>query len=708
MSKRIRVGIDVGGTFTKAVALDICNGSIIGKVTVPTTHGSEEGVSSGILMALKTLLNKWNLQHCQIELIAHSTTQAVNALLEGDTAKVGIIGMGVGLEKSNIIRRTNIHNIKLASHKYLQTFYRFLDTSKYLEEKDVMSAIDQLKQEGAEVLVVSEAYGVDDPSNELFVMKKSDIPSTAGHELTGIYGLEIRTLTAAINASILPKAMNTARFVESAVHNENIVAPIMLMKGDGGVTDMQTFRNKPILTILSGPAASVAGALLHLSVLDGIFIEVGGTSTNICVIKGGRPEINYVTIMEHPTCIRSLDVRVAGVAGGSLIRWSGRKITDVGPRSAHIANLPYSCFANPEELENGQIITFRPKDGDPIDYVAIETGGSNRYAITNTCAANALGLIPDEDYAKGNQRSANIALSILARRMGMEMKDVAESILEISAKKIIRIMEPMLRAYNLKSDSISLVGGGGGASVLVPYLARKLRLPFQIAENAEVISSIGVASAMIREERERTINNPNSSDVTSLAEEVKKLALDRGVSPESLVIESEFISERSVLRAIATGNVILDIGSSNTEEIDEEQARILACELFGINQGVQKIYDMKNYHVFACEINKKKLFLKSKRRPALVLDNHGRVKLSIDNASIFNGSPKDVANKIESLLEQSQEPANDGKLAPQVHLLDGTKIVDFSSLTSRDHVSKAIRDELDKSTSIQVVAIIKL
>ena len=84
-----------------------------------------------------------------------------------------------------------------------------------------------------------------------------------------------------------------------------------------------------------------------------------------------------------------------------------------------------------------------------------------------------MGFIPDEDYAKGNQRSANIALSILARRMGMEMKDVAESILEISAKKIIRIMEPMLRAYNLKSDSISLVGGGGGASVLVPYFSSK-------------------------------------------------------------------------------------------------------------------------------------------------------------------------------------------------------------------------------------------
>jgi hypothetical protein len=154
--------------------------------------------------------------------------------------------------------------------------------------------------------------------------------------------------------------------------------------------------------------------------------------------------------------------------------------------------------------------------------------------------------------------------------------------------------------------------------------------------------------------------------------------------------------------------VNLDIGSSNSEVIDEEQARILACELFGINQGLQKLYDMKNYHVFACEINKKKLFLKSKRRPALVLDNHGRVKLSIDNASIINGSPGEVASKIDTMLNQSEESNNNVNLAPQVHLLDGTKIVDFSSLTSRDHVSKAIRDELEKSTSAEIVAIIKI
>jgi len=705
MQRRIRVGIDVGGTFTKAVAIDMAQGKIIGKVTVPTTHSSSEGVSTGIVQALKSLMQKYGIQNSEIELISHSTTQAVNALLEGDTAKVGIVGMGVGLEKSNVIKRTNVKDVELAPNKFLHTCYRFLDTSKYLDDRQVEQTIAELKSEGAEVIVISEAYGVDDPSNEQFVMSKSDIPSTAGHELTGIYGLEIRTLTAAINAGILPKATATAKFVESAVRNESISAPVLIMKGDGGVTDMTTFRSKPIITVLSGPAASVAGALLHLRVIDGIFVEVGGTSTNVCVIKDGRPEVRYVTIMQHPTCIRSLDVRVAGVAGGSLVRWSGRKITDVGPRSAHIAGLPYSCYAAPEELEGGQIITFRPKEGDPIDYVAIESGGK-RFAITNTCAANALGIVPEGDYAKANRTSAKMALSILGSRLGVTGEQAAEMILDSSARKVLDIVEPMIKEYKLKKERIVFIGGGGGASVLVPYVARKLNLQHKIAEHAEVISSIGVAAAMIHEEAEKTVSNPMPEDITALAEQVKKTALERGALPESITIQSEYISERSVLRVTAMGNVSLDIGTANAQVINQEEAHVLACELFGINEGVQRIFDMKNYHIFACETSKKKLFLKSKRQPVLVLDRYGRVRLSVDNAAIFNGSPDEVADKVGMLLEQHKAGGND--LAPQVHILDGVKLMDFSSLTAPEHVAKAVRDELKKAATKDVAAIVRI
>ena len=708
IKRRIRVGIDVGGTFTKAVAIEMTTGQIIGKVTVPTTHTSSNGVSTGIVEALKTLIQRYSIQNSEIELISHSTTQAVNALLEGDTAKVGIIGMGVGLEKSNVIKRTNIKGVKLAPNKYLQTCYRFIDTSKYLEDKEIAQAIDELKKEGAEVVVVSEAYSVDDPSNERFVMDRSDIPATAGHELTGVYGLEIRTLTAAINGGILPKTTSTAKFVESAVRNEKITAPVLIMKGDGGVTDMGTFRSKPIVTVLSGPAASVAGALLHLRLIDGVFIEVGGTSTNVCAIKDGKPEVRYVTIMQHPTCIRSLDVRVAGVAGGSLVRWSGRKITDVGPRSAHIAGLPYSCFAPPEELENGQIITFKPKEGDPIDYIAIESAGGKRFAITNTCAANALGLVPKGDYARANQTSAKLALSILANRLSITIEQAATTILDISAKKVLDVVEHVIKEYKLKKERVVLIGGGGGASVLVPYIALNQRLQYKIAEHAEVISSIGVAAAMIHEEAEKTVTNPKLEDISALADQVKKAALERGALPESITIQSEYISERSVMRVTAMGNVSLDIGTANAQQIKREEAHVLACELFGINEGVKCILDTDNYHIFACEVNKKMLFLKSKKKQqqVLVLDKYGRVRLSVENASIFTGSPEQVADRIKSLL---REQAMSGKdLAPQVHILDGIKLMDFSSLTAQEHISKAVHEEMKKTTTKNVAAIVRV
>ena len=171
-----------------------------------------------------------------------------------------------------------------------------------ITDSEVSTAIKELKDDGAKVIVATEAFGVDDPSNEEFIMEhatKQEIPSTASHEISGIYGLEIRTLTAAINASVLPKTVQVGNFVEEAIRETGVTAPLMIMKGDGGVTSMDTFRTKPILTVLSGPAASVAGALLYLKIANGIFVEVGGTSTNICIIKNGKPYL-YIGSYEAP------------------------------------------------------------------------------------------------------------------------------------------------------------------------------------------------------------------------------------------------------------------------------------------------------------------------------------------------------------------------------------------------------------------------
>jgi N-methylhydantoinase A/oxoprolinase/acetone carboxylase beta subunit len=706
MPSSVRIGIDVGGTFTKAVAIDLSSRKIVGKATVPTTHFAEEGVSSGVLNVLHKILESAKIGKAEVELIAHSTTQAVNALLEGDVAKVGIIGMGVGLEKSDVIKRTNVRDVKFQGRQML-TSYRFLDTSHFLTEDEVDATVQELENDGAEVLVVSEAFGVDDPSNEAFVMRRArklGLSATAGHELTGIYGLEIRTLTAAINASILPKTISTANYVENALKEEDINAPLMIMKGDGGVTDIHTFRTKPILTVLSGPAASVAGALLYLKVIDGIFIEVGGTSTNICVIRNGKPEMKYVTIMDHPTCIRSLDVRVVGVAGGSMVRMKGNKIMDVGARSAHIAGLPYSCFADPEELHNGEVVLMRPRENDSEDYVAIKSRSGKMFAITNTCAANALSLVNEGDYAHANRESAKVAMGLLAKKTGGSAEEVANRILEISAGKIEDAMDAMRRQYKL--EKIVLIGGGGGASVLVPYIAKRTGVEHSIAENAEVISSIGVAAAMIHEEIERTLNKPDSNIIAELVEEARQRAMERGALPESVIVHSEYVAEQGILRVTAMGNVNLDISGLGSKEVRADEAKSIAAQVARVPlQNIETLFETVSYYVFRGKVEQKKLFLKSSLNTIVVLDKFGRIRLSVNNGIIFDGRANEVIRKMESYL---QSKSNDG-LAPQIHILNGAKLIDFSGITAPEHIARAVQNELANAPEAEkVAAIIKL
>src|SRR5688500_16289364 len=138
-------------------------------------------------------------------------------------------------------------------------------------------------------------------------------------------------------------------------------------------------------------------------------------------------------------------------------------------------------------------------------------------------------------------------------------------------------------------------------------MATKCKFAHEIAKNAEVVSSIGVAAAMIYEEIEKTIDKPDSNDVSNVIEEVKKRALDRGAVPESISIQTEFVKERTLLRAIATGNVELDIGKNNRQEIDEKEASAIACSILDSNH-VQQILNMKNYFGFTCETIKKHFF----------------------------------------------------------------------------------------------------
>lgn len=169
-NKQIRIGIDVGGTFTDAVAIDNETFEVLSKVKMPTTHHDERGVASGIVQIIQRIMSENGILPGDIKFIAHGTTQATNALLEGDVARVGIVGMGTGMDARSARSETNVANIELAAGKYLTTYHKFID-SKELTAEAIDDAIDQLLAQGAEVIVASEAYSVDDPANELRVME---------------------------------------------------------------------------------------------------------------------------------------------------------------------------------------------------------------------------------------------------------------------------------------------------------------------------------------------------------------------------------------------------------------------------------------------------------------------------------------------------------------------------------------------------------
>ncbi len=401
--RQVRIGIDVGGTFTDAVAIDNDTYEIIAKEKIPTTHDSKEGVAEGIVRVLQNIMEKNGILPKEVVFIAHGTTQATNALLEGDVAVTGILGMGCGIEAGRAKKISNIGNIPIALGKELKTVFTFLETSDAASDaKEVEAKIQELKAAGAEVIVATEAYGVDDPANEAFVVntaRSMGLYATGGHEVSKLYGLKVRTRTAVVNGSLIPRMMETANMTESCVKRAGITNPLMIMRcdGDGGVMTVDEVRRRPILTMLSGLAAGVAGVLMYEKLSDGIFLEAGGTSTDISVVKDGRVMVRYGEIGGHKTYLSSLDVRTLGVAGGSMIRVENGKITDVGPRSAHIAGLPYEVFS--QKLEDPKAELIAPLQDDAPVFAVVRGADGRRVSLTLAGAANVLRSVPEGDYA---------------------------------------------------------------------------------------------------------------------------------------------------------------------------------------------------------------------------------------------------------------------------------------------------------------------
>jgi N-methylhydantoinase A/oxoprolinase/acetone carboxylase beta subunit len=699
--RQVKIGIDVGGTFTHAVALEASTLKLLGTAVVPTTHAAKEGVARGVVEVMQELIRSSKVRPADVSLIAHSTTQATNALLEGDVARVGIIGLGRAGDGWVARRQTKVGRIELAPEKFLETLHRYCDVTDGVRPEPILRAAEELRSEGAEVFVVSEAFGVDDRSREhaaAAALQERGLLVTAASDISQLYGLRVRTRTAVINASMLPKMLEAANMTEQSVRKAGITTPLMIMRSDGGIMDIQEMRRRPILTMLSGPAAGVAAALMYARVSDGLFLEVGGTSTDISIIKNGRPMVRTSEVGGHRLFVKTLDIRTVGIGGGSMVRWKDGEVVDVGPRSAHIAGLHYPSFSDPKQLADVKLQSLQPRPGDPGDYAVLVSGDGRKasLAVTTTDALNLTGT--PSGYARGDADSVKRLAEILRPFVRQEPALWAGTVLTIAARKVTRVVEQFVREYELDRELLSLVGGGGGAEAVVPESARQSGLPHTITAHAEVISAIGAALGMIRDTVERSIISPTEADILRIRADAAASVAAMGASADSIDVRVEVDTKQKRLIAVATGVPELRTRDLARHRLSDDEITRLA----GLSMGqgiapVEAVGATEFLRVFRGVHRSTRLFgwVTTERYPVRVVGTDGVVRLKLSNAIVEPANVQSLTSRVNALVESSTVYGDAGGLTPDVFVLISNRIVDLCGVATKDQILTLVRAESD-------------
>jgi N-methylhydantoinase A/oxoprolinase/acetone carboxylase beta subunit len=696
MSEPIRIGVDVGGTFTKAVAIETAPLRLLAHTAVPTSHAAEAGVAEGVADALRTLLAELGEARARVALVAFSTTQAMNALLEGDVGRVGVLGIGAAPDLRAARKRTQVGSVALAPGHALETEHAFVDATGGLDEQDVHAALATLAAAGCDAVAISGALAVDDPEAELLAARCAHahgLPACVGHDLTGAYGLEMRTVSAAVNASILPVVERTASIVEEALRESGLDVPLLVLRGDGGAMSAEAFRRRPSFTIGSGPAAGVAAALHQLGLSDAIVVECGGTSSNVSIVKRGRPVVRSLRVMGRPTCVRAVDSWVVGAAGGSMALLKRRSIAETGPRSAHIASLPYACFAEPEELSGAELELVAPRAGDPEAYACVRAGGT-LYALTATCAANALGLVGERAYSFAGREAALAAFAPLAARLRTTPERAAAQLLDGAVDKIVKAVADAARQHELGPD-VPLVALGGAGEALVPLVGARLKRSAVHPEHPEILSSIGAAVSLVRAELAR--NATSDGAAVELAREAEAACVASGAAPATVCVETAFDARENVLRAVATGAVALEVGAADREPAGEETRLRAAAAALGLEPGALQLIAETGFY---------RIYSENGSGRVAAVDGLGAVALAEDARRVLAANGPEL---VEQLLREVQAATRNlgvATLLPRVSLVYGSRILDLSDARRPEDVAAAAARSLEgeSGTAVAVVA----
>ena len=473
------LGLDVGGTFTDAVIID-------GHRVVATAkrRTTKDNLMNGIGEALDAVLEGYDTSN--IEQVTLSTTVVTNTIVEEKEQVVDLyVVTGPG---------RNVDDIFPVKPIYLQGYTDHRGIVVEHTPADAVRGIANMVQarSGTDLAAVSAKFGVRNPQEELSIteeLKNTYHAISNGSLLSGSLNFPRRTISAYFNSAVTPVFTVFKKNVEDALSARNIVAPLHILKADGGSLPIEHMLSRPVETAFTGPAATVLG-LSALGVIGNqhtVALDIGGTTTDISLWKHGRPLMtkNGVSIREYPSAVRSFAVTSVGIGGESVVRFKNGNLT-VGPERV-----------GPSVALGG----IEPTLGDAL----IVLGHAN-YGDFNL-ASRALQDLADAIQATLQSNNVNTSNNQLTH--SKTASDVARLILQNALETIQRGVDEVVEAENKRpvyvvADIVNpdvfvpehIVIVGGTAPSLGPSIGEYMDLPITIPENAAVANAIGAALAL--------------------------------------------------------------------------------------------------------------------------------------------------------------------------------------------------------------------
>ncbi|SMC80968.1 N-methylhydantoinase A/oxoprolinase/acetone carboxylase, beta subunit [Desulfocicer vacuolatum DSM 3385] len=337
------LGIDAGGTYTDASVYNFDDKKIIDKNKALTTKwdfsiGIDEvlaGIDAHVLS--------------RVELVSVSTTLATNAIVEGEGQKTGLILMvNGGHVADELISHTPRCNVKgqinISGGEV-----------EPVDENEIRDAVRHMvEKDGVTAFAVSGFAGAVNPAHELVVKRiiheETGMVACCGHELSDLLNFVVRAQTAVLNARIIPRMIKFFRELGDVLKKRGIHAPVMVVKGDGTLMSAAMAEERPVETVLSGPAASVAGAKLLTGLEEAMVVDMGGTTTDTADICEGLVDVceSGANVGGFVTHVKALDMRTVGLGGDSLIRWNRDEFA-IGPR--RVGPIVWANAAHPQGVK---------------------------------------------------------------------------------------------------------------------------------------------------------------------------------------------------------------------------------------------------------------------------------------------------------------------------------------------------------------------